>query len=365
MIDEGTIGMHEAVWLITITISAKVFFTSPATVMQLVGAAGWYMTLVAAALALLGFLCIYQLLKRFPGKDLVDIYEIALSRPLGSVFSCITGVYALAIAFIRLAEFTQTMRVYVLPLSPNWYIIGFFVLAIFVLAKLGVESIARLSVLLVYPMLVGYTLVIMLGSQNYRLYNLYPILGHGLKATVWNGFVRSSVYGEIIVLAVFAKSFQGAQYIKREGLISLGLSALILSSSLLFFSLSFPYHIGREIIAPMYEMAALINYGQTLQRVEPVFLLIWIISSLISTATMFYSFVWIFCKTFRIPDKNPIVLGGSVLVFAASLMHRDMVSIIVGAVELIRKIGSLIFFVMPLIALTAALIRKKGTEANA
>ncbi len=82
---------------------------------------------------------------------------------------------------------------------------------------------------------------------------------------------------------------------------------------------------------------------------------------------MFYSFVWIFCKTFRIPDKNPIVLGGSVLVFAASLMHRDMVSIIVGAVELIRKIGSLIFFVMPpLIALTAALIRKKGgTEANA
>ncbi len=83
--------------------------------------------------------------------------------------------------------------------------------------------------------------------------------------------MRSSVYGEIIVLAVFAKSFQGAQYIKREGLISLGLSALILSSSLLFFSLSFPYHIGREIIAPMYEMAALIDYGQTLQRVEPVF----------------------------------------------------------------------------------------------
>jgi len=40
---------------------------------------------------------------------------------------------------------------------------------------------------------------------------------------------------------------------------------------------------------------------------------------------------------FRIPDKKPIVLAGSVVLFATSLMHTDVISVILGKVEFIRK----------------------------
>jgi hypothetical protein len=94
---------------------------------------------------------------------------------------------------------------------------------------LGLESIARFSKLLVYFMLAGFVIVLALGTQNYNINNLYPIFGHGLGKTITTGIVRSSVYGEVIILAIFAKTFQGVKYIKKEGIISICLSAFLIS----------------------------------------------------------------------------------------------------------------------------------------
>ncbi len=77
---------------------------------------------------------------------------------------------------------------------------------------------ARLAKLLAYPMLLGYLTVVALGIQNYDINNIFPLFGSGLKKTVLAGIVRCSAYGgEVIILAVFAKSFQGLENIKKEG----------------------------------------------------------------------------------------------------------------------------------------------------
>lgn len=78
----------------------------------------------------------------------------------------------------------------------------------------------------------------------------------------------------------------------------------------------------------VYRMAELIDYGPFFQRIEPITLFIWIISALISTTIVFYSFVWIFCKMFKIQDKNPVILGGAIIVYAAALIHKDIITII-------------------------------------
>ncbi len=365
MIKEGKFGIQEAVWLTTIAISAKVFFSSPATLAGLVGTAGWYMTILSAAIALIGFLFIYLLLKRFPGKDLAEIFDLSLGRILGFAFSGIMAVYMFFVAITRLAEFTEVIRVYVFPLSPNWYIVSIYIICVFILSRLGLESIARFSKLLIYIMLAGFAIVLALGVKNYHANNIYPILGYGLDKTISMGIARSSVYGEVIILAVFAGSFQGVKYIKKEGIISIGLSTLLISVSLLSFTLTFPYYTAQEITAPMYEMATLIDYGRYLQRVEPIFLFIWILSTLISTTIVFYSFVWVYCKMFRIQDKKPVILGSAVILFSASLMHKDIVSVIFGNVRFIRNYGSIAIFILPLFTLIIAALRKKEAKENA
>lgn len=366
MIKEGKFGIQEAVCLTTITISAKVFFSSPAIIAGRVGTTGWYMTLISASVALCGFLVLTALLKRFPGRDLVEIYELSLGRVVGFVFSGILAMHLLFLCFTGLAEFNEVIRVYVFPLTPNWMIVGLFAVCVLSLGILGLESMARFSRLMFFIMLLGFLLVIALGSQNYDTNNLFPILGHGIDKTLMNGIARSSAYTEVIILAIFARSMQRIEHIKKEGIISLVLSAFYISGSILTFTLTFPYVVAQEITAPMYEMATLIDYSRHLQRVEPIFLFIWIISTLTSISILFYAFVWVYSKMFRLQDQKPIVLGGTVILFFSALMHKDIITIIFGNVQWSRTYGAIVAFGLPIIALLVSMIRKrKGERAHA
>ncbi|MDI9476160.1 MAG: GerAB/ArcD/ProY family transporter [Natronincolaceae bacterium] len=365
MIEEGKLGVQEAVWLITIAIISKVFFSGPTTMVAIVGNADWYVTILSAAIAMIGFVFIYLLLKRFPEKDITEIFNLSLGRFFGFIFSGILALYMLFVSSTRLAEFSEVFKVYILPLSPNWYIIGFFIVSVFVLSRLGLESMARFSKLAAYPMLTGLIVVLALSARNYNIKNIYPILGHGLSKTITTGIMRSSIYGEIIILAIFAKAFQGIKYIRREGIISIGLSALIISASLLAFTLTFPYYIAQELLGLVYQMAELIDYGPFFQRIEPITLFIWIISALISITIIFYSFVLIFCKMFKIQDKKPIILGGVTIIYAVSLIHKDITTIIFRNIDFMRNLGSIVFFILPLLTLIVAAIRKKGDRQNA
>lgn len=365
MIKEGKIGVSETIWLTTIAISSKVFFSSPAVLAGIVGTTGWYATLISAAVALLGFVFIYHLLKRFPDKEIDEIFELSLGRVLGMVFTLVLAFAMLFISMTRLSEFSEVMKVYVFPTSPGWYLKSIYMLCVLILSWLGLETIARVNKLFVYIMLVGFLMVLVLAAKNYEINNLFPILGYGLDKTVLNGIIRSSAYGEVIILAIFAKSFQGIKFIKKEGVTSLLLSAFIISLSIFAFSLTFPYTSAQEITSPMYEMATLIDYGRFLQRVEPIFLFIWIMSSLISSAVIFYAFVWLFCKAFRIQDRRPIIIVSALIVFLLSSILKGITTVIYEFVQPLRSYGSLVLFVMPLIALITAAIRNKRSDKNA
>jgi spore germination protein (amino acid permease) len=364
MIKEGKFGVHEAVWLIVITISSKVFFSSPTVLSSLVGNTGWYSTIISASVALVGFMIVYLLLKRFPETDIMDIYNITLGKIIGFIFSMILALVLMFITVVRISEFHEVMKVYVFPLSPDWYVTGIFIVCIAALSIYGLESIARFSTVIVYFFIAGFFIVLIMGLENYDVNNLFPIFGYGLDKILYHGVVRSSVYGEVIILAVFASSLQGTKYIKREGIVSIAISALFISLSLLTFNLTFSYRIAQEITAPVYEMATLIDYGRYIQRIEPIFLFIWIISSLISATLVFYSFIYIFCKIFKIEDKKPVILAGAVILFAASMVHKD-ISIIIGYIQSLREYLAIPVFIMPLIVLIIARIRKKGAKKNA
>ena len=365
MIKEGKFGPQEAIWLTTIAIASKVFYTSPATISNLVGTAGWYMTLISASVAAIGFTFIYLLLKRFPGKDIIEIFEITLGRFWGFIFSALLALHMVSIAAVRTREFSEVLKVYILPLTPITFVLILFIGAVVVLNTLGLETLARFSKLTAYTMAVGFFIVLALGQQNYSIHRLFPILGYGLGKTILHGVIRSSVYGEVIILAVFAPSLQGIEHIKKAGYTSLALSGFFISIALLAFILTFPYYVAMEVTSPMYEMITLIDYGRFLQRVDPIFLFIMAISSIISVSAVFCAFVSIYCKMFRIQDIKPVIWAASIITFALAMSQKSISDVTFGSVQYLRNYGGLVFFIPPLISLIAAKLRKKGGAKGA
>lgn len=365
MISEGKFGPQEAICLITITISAGVFYTSPSTAASLVGTAVWYMTLISAASAAVGLSFIYLLLKKFPGKDIIQIFEITLGRLLGFIFSALLAMLMVSIAFIRAREFAEIVSAYVLPRTPLIFILALFIGAVAILNILGLETIARLSKLFAYVILAGFVITLVLAQKNYSFHRIFPIFGYGIDRTLYNGIIRSSVYGEVIILAVFAPCLQGIKYIKKAVYTSLILSGLFISMALLAFIMTFSFYTAIEMTSPMYEMAKLIDYGRFIQGVEPVFLFIMVTGSLIAVSSEFYAFVSIYCKMFRMQDTRPVILAAAIIIFWLAISLKGISDVVLGKVELLRNYSGLVYYIPPLISLIAAKLAKKGETNDA
>ncbi|HAU31519.1 MAG: Spore germination protein [Desulfotomaculum sp. 46_296] len=87
MLREGKIGVFEAVCLISVAIVTKLFFTSPRQLVETVGSASWFGHIIAVCISTVGFLYIFLLMKRFPGQDLVSVFETVFGKvlPLGII----------------------------------------------------------------------------------------------------------------------------------------------------------------------------------------------------------------------------------------------------------------------------------------
>ena len=174
-----------------------------------------------------------------------------------------TIIYTERFAIIR--EFVEVLKVYVLPLTPISFLIGIFVAVVTVVSFLGLETIARYAKMSAYILLVSFITVLILASQKYETYRMFPIFGYGLAKTIRHGLARSSFYGEVLILAVVAGSLQGTKYIKKAGYLSLVLSAFwyhplwLTPISLLH---------RAENYCPMYQLTAMIDY-EVSSRLEP------------------------------------------------------------------------------------------------
>jgi hypothetical protein len=63
-------------------------------------------------------------------------------------------------------------------------------------------------------------------------------------------------------------------------------------------------------------------------------------------------------------DKKPVAIAGCMILFAASIMHKGIISVIYGNVRFIREYGAIPLFGLPLAALIMAWIRGKGRKAK-
>lgn len=358
MIKEGKFGVQEAISLMAITISIKVYFTSPSVIAQILGTSGWFMTLISAAAALVGFSFLYLLLKRFPGKDLIAVFDLALGRLFGFIFSMILVLYLLTGTSILIREFAEVLKVYSLPVTPTSFIIAALLCITSSACFAGLEGIARSARVLVYYILCGFLIVIVLASINYDFHYLFPIFGNGFQRTVVYGLGRSSFYGEVILLGVIATSLQGVSHLKRAGVISVILSAILVSAALAASMMAFNYSTAQEITSQMYELSRSIQLGSFLQRLDPLFLFTWCIGTVISISFLQYCTLSTYCKAFRMQDMRPLILPVAIILFTGSMIPQELTTI-TEYVQITRQYGWIIYFGLPFVTLIIAVIRKK------
>ncbi len=359
------IGPYEATTVTVALITTQLFLNFPRSMMEIAGTAAWILTIYISILAFIVFYLIIKLYSKFEGKDLIDIGDYIG----GSVGRIMVGlpILTLLILFssIILREFSENMKIIALRYTPISVVSLFFLAAIIVGAYLGIESIARFSGVLVPIIAIGYFSIIIGVSQNFRLSRITPWLGSGAYDIFIKGMPRISVYAGLIapmLLYPFIKTKKNFKKVSRWSIIA---SAIFFIAGVIAFSLVYQYPTGTESFLPIYQLARLVSYGRFFQRVESIFVFIWVSAALLHLSTLFFLSIYIFKKTFALKYHRPLLLPMSIVIFTISLMPQSLMESINLEIDYLRNYAWTITFLLPIIVLgIASRVRRENRRTH-
>lgn len=360
----GKFSVYEGILFITTIIVSKILYTSTSLVVKQTGTACWYTTLISCITAVIFFLLVCMLLDRFPEKGLAKIFEAVLGKILGKISTLLFSGYILYYAASTLREFLEMIKVYNLPDTPPSVIMITFLAASILFSYKGIESIARVSAIYFYMILSGLVIILVMAHPYYDFDFMRPYWGYGFKKTLQVGFLRSSAYEEVLTLPIIAASLHSVKDCKKIGTISLLLSGFIFSITFLCYLTTYQYTIGKENLSGLFQLSRIIYYNRYVQRVESVFLFAWVISSLITVSTAFYLSVRVYCESFDIADRRPILLPFALLSYVVALQPKDVSELIDINLRFIRQYSLYLNFGVPILVLIIAIIFKKKERSG-
>lgn len=356
----GKISALEGICLMSFFIAAKVFFALIGISIRHTATASWYITLASMLLSMLFFLFLCKLLKRFPGKNIVEIFKIVFGRFLGSVLALLFSVYALYNAGIILREFIEMIKAYNLPYTPPSIIMILFIALLLFYLRIGLQSLAQVATLCFFPVLVGTAMILILAIPNYDPNNLAPFGGNNLWDNLYYSLFRTSGYSEIFFLATIYPSFQNYKTFRRVGLFALLIGGFVFSLNILFSLMAFGYEMSSEYISSLFQLSRLIYFNRFFQRLESIFLFIWVISSFLNVSISTFFALHIYTQVFRIENPRPFIPSLLFLTMWIAFLPKNLFEIIFVHLVVLHEFSILFIFSIPLITLIVSLFRHQG-----
>lgn len=313
------IGVAEAVSLCGLFIVTKIFLSYQLYFIDVAINAAWLAVLLASMLGFIYFWFIYALLKKYPGKNILEIGDELVGPALNRLFALGYLIFFLVMASLVLRQFSERVIGSFVEDMPISFAVFSFMAGVVIVSYLGLEAIARTARLFA-PVLLGlYVFLLLATIPFWKSYLLYPLLGGGLQNIAQAGLVRSGLMSEVFILALITR-YLPEKKLGTIGLWSLGLTGAIFVATLLTVQMVFPFPVSSELALPTFNLAKAIQMGRFFQRNETFFLPVWALAGLIKITITLYASAFITAFMLKLPYYRPLIPALSVIIIAVSFI---------------------------------------------
>ena len=329
MEDHKKIGHREALTLIIVLLSAKVFLSFPRDLALLGGSAGWLIVLLAGVLSLIGYYFLISVLQKYPSQNIIQIARQVTGKVPGTILGIIIFVFFLLLTSMMLRKFAESFILEILPRTPISVIMIFFLILLSYAAMLGVETLTRVAWFFGPYLLVALLTILFFSLPQGAWENLTPVLGAGPLPIFKNAVKHNSIFSEILLLGLIAPLIRKQDKVFQVGLYSIIISIFIQMVVAITVVFVFNYAAASRIIFPIFQLARLITYGEFIQRVEAVFVFLWFFTAGIHMGGLFYGSVASCAETFQIQEYRPRIVPMAVIIVAVGIIPNSMTDTVV------------------------------------
>ena len=357
------IGKIEAIALMVTIMINQIILNMPTIIISTSGTSSVINTIYITILALIFIHIINRLFKPFPNNDLVDISEYVGGKTLKIIIGILYITFFLLFSTLLFRYFVNNLKlIYFNDISMVLLLI-LFLLPPIVLNKIGLKSISSTNLIFIPISIISLVILLLAIYSDFIPERIFPILGYGVNNTFFSGafnIFSFSVVGYLYFLPPILKS---AKDFRSISIISIIISGICLVFSVMSILMSLAGITVTDEMFTIYLLTRLVKSGKFLQRIDAVFIFLWIISLFSLLSFTFYYVLTIFKKITKIKNPNELTYALSAIVFASSLIPENISNIKYWARVIYKYFNvSLVFGISLIILIIANTKLKKSKE---
>jgi spore germination protein KB len=358
---KARIGTKELIAMMTLFVSTDTFLSFPQHTTAVALEASWMVPLLSAIIALTIFLFVDNMLrKHFYGMDIVEVTVEALGSTVGSVTAVVLGIYFLLETAGVMRQFSEHVTTTVLPNTPILVVGSLYTITIGYIAYHGLEAICRTAYLLMPILFVGALGLCLLTANWWHPLMLMPLLGAGTGHIAFAAITDAAVFMNVLLLCVVYPHAHDPQALRRVGIWSILVSALLMSAFIATYNMVFPAIETRLSAFPLFQLARIVYLGRFVQRMESIFIFLWVTVAIVRMGMSLWAAAYLFGRGLHWPSVRPAIPALALFCFALSLLPTDVGQAIRLVETYLIGWGALVVFGIPVAMVIIGSLRRRS-----
>lgn len=266
---------------------------------------------------------IYKLMKNFSSSDLLDISDYLGGKTLKTIVGSLFTFYFIFNSSILIRNFCEGLKIIYYPLTNLIFILLTFIIAVFITSKLEFSTTAKVNLLIIPIVLISILCLFFGNIKNFSIENMYPILGEGAFETFVIGLENLGAFGGIVMLYFLPPYLKEPNKMKKISMISIGIAIIYIIICVATILFMFSFLIKVDEIMPLYSAARHIEFGSFFQRLESIFLLIWIFQMVCYLCVSIQIAMNLFKKMTNLKTTKPLSYIFGLLVLGICLAPKN------------------------------------------
>ena len=212
--------------------------------------------------------------------------------------------FLLIVPMFVIKNFSENLQLIYFRTSPLIFIVLFFIVSSTIANKFSIKVLAKANLIIIPIVFISIIVILLSSIKNFSPQRVFPILGYGVNETFFKGLANLFSFSGIGYLLFLNPFINKTTEFKKISIISIIISGiyLFLSVTCILLSLAFTFKSGESF--SLYLLTRNLEYGRFIQRIDAVFILIWIISTISYISIAIYFCIYIFKKLTKICDSS-------------------------------------------------------------
>ena len=353
------IGNKEAIaLLVTITFNQLIINGSKA-ILNTTSSASLLNILFISIIVILFTCAICFFLNKFPAFDLIDISKYLGGNFLKWIIGLLYITYFIIFSGNLLYLFSTCLQIIYFPVTLLFFIRLFFIIAAIIICLFKNNAIYR-STFVLFPILVISTLFLFISDiQFFDVENIYPMFGYDIFSTFVSGLSNLLIFQTLAYIFFLPPIMKNPSEIKKITITSIIISSLFILLTISTILFTFNALVEIDELLPLYSAVRYIDYGSFFQKMNSIFLLIWIMSfvSYLGITLKFSSNILKKLSLIKTDSIFIVILG--ILLFFASGLQKTYASSILFAQGVLKWSFFILIFGISFLILIFAYLKLK------